>query len=542
MRKISQYIFLIIMSALLLPKNAYADAIVIIKAMKASTIAEIFIEKNSIKVDLEIGMRDIEAFKKLLPDDVYEKLGNKPVPFKKRLKTFFKKDFVILADEKPLKGYITKIGPSKRIKRDEITGEPLPISDEKAKTVVRAVLKYPYEGQPKSITIIPPMDDRGYVNANIGFIAYHLDIPVNDFRYLSQKEILDIDWKDPWYSKFRNRNLWRQYSTPISAFIYIEPFEVRKEIIVRPKDLQQYWIDLGLAGKDTISAEDQAEIKNKVAAYFIERNPVFIDGKKAIPLLDRIHFIRRSLKMTNVIDPPEDLPIASATLGVIFVYPITGLPQEVAMHWELFNPRIQKINTRATDEAGGMPYTLTLDDSILTWKNFLKNPAIPALVDLKPPSEIVMTTIPVLGIKNPFVRFSKVPDKDVQAIVVGLLRNVYHAFDYREESDTYDVLAQSAAGDLLTKIYLETRRALELKNQGGAKVKVKEVAMVKNDTNNLDGEIGFTSNCTWNVSGSVGHWGHIHMRKNQYEASITVKAVDGAWKITDLEILNEVRL
>jgi hypothetical protein len=42
--------------------------------------------------------------------------------------------------------------------------------------------------------------------------------------------------------------------------------------------------------------------------------------------------------------------------------------------------------------------------------------------------------------------------------------------------------------------------------------------------------------------GSVGHWGHIHIRKNQYEASIVVEAVEGSWKITDLELLEEERI
>jgi hypothetical protein len=32
------------------------------------------------------------------------------------------------------------------------------------------------------------------------------------------------------------------------------------------------------------------------------------------------------------------------------------------------------------------------------------------------------------------------------------------------------------------------------------------------------------------------------MRKNQYEANITVEPVDGAWKITDLELLEEKRI
>jgi hypothetical protein len=32
------------------------------------------------------------------------------------------------------------------------------------------------------------------------------------------------------------------------------------------------------------------------------------------------------------------------------------------------------------------------------------------------------------------------------------------------------------------------------------------------------------------------------MRKNQYEANISVQPVDGAWKITGLELLEEKRI
>jgi hypothetical protein len=58
----------------------------------------------------------------------------------------------------------------------------------------------------------------------------------------------------------------------------------------------------------------------------------------------------------------------------------------------------------------------------------------------------------------------------------------------------------------------------------------------------LDGEKGFVATCTWTVSGSVGHWGHIHTRRNQYDALLTVKSVDGVWKITEMELLEEQRV
>ena len=120
--------------------------------------------------------------------------------------------------------------------------------------------------------------------------------------------------------------------------------------------------------------------------------------------------------------------------------------------------------------------------------------------------------------------------------------NTYRAFDYRLEDRIYDALDQSISGQLLTQVYLETRRSLELENQGGARVKVKNLEMLNSDAQGLRGESGFTTHSVWNVSGSVGHWGHVHQRTNQYEARLTIQAIDGVWKITDLDLIQETRL
>jgi hypothetical protein len=406
-------------------------------------------------------------------------------------------------------------------------------------------------------------------------------LQVNDFRYLSSPETLHLDWEDPWYSQFDKRSLWRRFKEPISAFIYVEPFEVRKEIIVRPKDLQ-YWIDLGIEGKDIIKADQQADIKKKVAEFLTDLHPVIIDGNEAEGTLDRIHFLRRTLKMTSVIDPPEDLAAHSATLGVIFVYQTKGLPQEVTMEWDLFNERIQKINAATTDEAGGLPYPLSPDDTVLRWQNFLKNPTIPSFVAVAPPSKanlsltafgtflifaiilivlytlkkrfvipiviykkasviiilIMVVTVPLLSL---FITSGPKEDQ-AKNIALGLLKNVYLAFDYRDEGVIYDVLARSVSGELLTNIFLEVQGALELENQGGARVKVKEVEITSSNKDNLDDRAGFSTECSWTVTGTVGHWGHIHQRKNAYDAVLSIEPIEGIWKITNLQLLNEKRL
>ena len=106
-----------------------------------------------------------------------------------------------------------------------------------------------------------------------------------------------------------------------------------------------------------------------------------------------------------------------------------------------------------------------------------------------------------------------------------------------------DLLAKlGVEGDLLTRTYLETKRALVLENQGGARARVQEVVVESAQTSAPEEGEGFKARCTWTVAGAVGHWGHIHQRRNRYTADVTVRPIDGTWRITGLELLNEERL
>ena len=374
-----------IVVTLALPVAVRPDALVITKAMTATTIAEIFVEDDHVRLELEIGVPDLAGFPSLLPDPLYERLGHAPEPLAERFPRFFREDFVIRPDGgAPLVGRIEEMKARPRVQRDEVTGEPLPVADEeKAEPVVFARIVYPLKAHPRTMSIGLPHGADG-PSASIGFVLYHRGLPVNDFRYLGREETVRLDWKDPWFSKFDNRNLWRQYDVPVSAFLYVEPYEVRKEVVLRPLDLEP-WLDLGLEGREVISVAEQEDIKRKVVEFLAEKNPVRIDGEVAEGILDRVHFIFRNLKTSGVIDPPRDLDTISATLGVIYYYPTDGLPQEVTMEWELFTEQIQYIASSATDEAGALPYRLMPDDSVLKWQNFLKNPTIPGQVSIQRP-------------------------------------------------------------------------------------------------------------------------------------------------------------
>ncbi len=571
----------ILVTALLLNEAASADAIIVSRAMKATTIMEAFLDESALRVEIEMGLDDAAAFVNLLPDEIYDQLDLPPAPLAERLHRFCTQDLVFNADGKPLLGRLVSAEPRPRVVRDEISGEPLTVAEEDAEAVIFFVLEYPLDGKPETITFKSPDRESPGAIAGIGFVFYHLGVAANDFRYLTTGATVDLDWDDPWYSRFRSRQLRRAYDAPMNVFLYVEPYEVRVEVIVRPLDAQR-WVDLDLEGRDTITPEMYGGIKGRVADFLAEHFALTIDGERAEPVLDRIHFLRRTLRTSTVIDPPEELSVFTAQLGAIFIVPGDGLPQEAEVTWELFSEKIQAVPGAATDEAGPMPTTLTRDDNVLRWKNFLLNPTVPTMVGVESPPHLYARLLPtagwgcVLGLAAllawgglRFVRERTVPwpaaaalvvlvvasgalfragraaaiDEERSGQIVGtLLHNVYRAFDYRKEGAVYDALARSVTGDLLTQVYLETRRSLELRNQGGAQVKVNDVDVVECRLRPAGGGIGFVVDCRWNVTGSVGHWGHIHQRRNQYNAVVTIRAVDGAWRITGMELISEERL
>lgn len=560
-------------ACLLLANTAHSDAIMRSQAMFADTIAEFHVAEPGVRVKLEIGMRDLAAFRNLLPDAVYEGMEFAPRAHAERLDEFFSRDLVISGDGAILPGQLQSIGPRARVMRDPITGEELPVAEEEAEMVVAAELFYAFAAaRPASLAISPPMR---FGASSIGFVLYHNTVAVNDFRYLTPGMLVDLDWVDPWYSAFRSRNMRRSYFAPMSGFLYVEPFEVRKEIILRPKDLQR-WVDLGLADAAIIRADQRGLILEKIAEFLQDKQPVTINGKAVEPILDRVSFLNRTLKSSMVVEPGVDINIDSAVVGAIFVYPVPALPDTAIMTWDMFDERVQIVPASAVDEAGPLPTFLEPDYAQLQWENFLKNPSVPGLVELAAPphaaalwlyklrwwslaaalllatlwgkrqqpalAAAAVVSLLLLGASLIFGRALAPPDQATETVVGDLLRNIYQAFDYRDESDVYDTLQRSVSGELLTDIYLETRRSLELANQGGARAKVKSVELQEVAIESADEPAAFRALVTWDVNGSVGHWGHVHTRSNQYQAELLIQALDGHWKLVAMDVLQERRL
>jgi hypothetical protein len=457
--------------------------------------------------------------------------------------------------------------------------------------VLYAELFYPYDGpRPAALTVMPPTDDEGRPVVSIGFIAYHKAVPVIDFRYLGLEARLEFDWDDPWYTKFDNPNLKRHHKSALMTFLYVEPFEVRHEALVRVRDMAQ-WMELGLRDPDWIELDELEPLKRRIGEFMLTRNPLHIDGRAGEPILDRTNFVKVSLRGIQILEVPERLETSTAIVGVILSYLTDGLPQQVAVDWELFTDQVRRVPAIATDPAGPLTTYLEPDDSVHTWTNFLKNYEPPSVeqvrlaetlapLDLPLGSVLVAgmllplpfwyrrrrhggrSTGPVAGVAVacvvgalalvPYARVA-VPMPGVAAPALDtnqagklleiLLKNVYRAFDFRGEATVYDKLAQTVADELLAEVYLQSRRSLQVQRAGGAQAKVREVEVLEaTPVRASRTPLVYDIEARWTAEGRVGHWGHVHTRKNLYHANLRLEDRDGAWKVTGLDLLEEERV
>ncbi len=575
-----------------------ADWINLTGAETSPNIAEIYVLDDHIELVLEIYIGNLDTFDELIPDGWSIDSNFIRPTLEKRLQKFATETFQFIPNTgENLLAKLVLVEPRLRIDRKSpLAGMINPYTRQrisaapKDKRVLYAKINYPFATKPKTLTIIPPLDDDGRALVSLGFIVYHKSVPVIDFRYLGAPAKLFLDWEDPWYSAFDNPNLKRHHKSALMSYLYIEPYEVRHEILARVKDLEK-WMDLGLRGGEYIELDELEPLKQRIGEFMLTKNPVRIDGKPYRPILDRTNYIKVALSGIQLLEQPERLEISTAIIGVIITYITDGLPQQVTMDWELFTEQVQQVPATATDPAGPFLSYVTPDDNRVIWNNFLKKYEIPRVEEIivsesistkqipaitvlcvlvltimylrffqRQRSETSVRTVLILSfvlsgialLTFPFLRINiPVPgvvatslnNEEASVLINELLKNVYRAFDFREEGDIYDKLALSVSGDLLEQIYLQNRKSFAIKKAGGAQAKVKKIEVIDVDMERVKGrEITFRLNTRWTAMGSVGHWGHVHMRKNYYDALITVSAIDGRWKITDLELLQETRI
>lgn len=144
--------------------------------------------------------------------------------------------------------------------------------------------------------------------------------------------------------------------------------------------------------------------------------------------------------------------------------------------------------------------------------------------------------------------YTALPDDEALAVFESLHRNIYRAFDYADESEVYDALAQSVDGAMLETIYNDVYQSLIMREENNAVSKVvrvevdaMEIRPIKEGSAEF-GEAAYRVHCQWQVEGLVTHFGHSHARTNAFEAVYTVAPREQGWRIVDAKILQQQRV
>lgn len=338
-------------------------------------------------------------------------------------------------------------------------------------------------------------------------------------------------------------------------------------------DYAEPWIADALPIEDLVDAVTEEESKLACAAiqkHFSKRNPVFIDGKQVMP-------VARS------IETPEDGEGNKliAYLAFRIAYPCDGWPEIVRFEWQDFDGAVfqKEPLVPATLRIGPQIELMAFsaEEPVFTWAR--PEDGLPTRQGIESIAAPDAATVPwiahgILGLGVLFGGFGLIrvragagawlavailtassawalpwkPDQrpvltHMQARVVfeTLLGNVYGAFEAITEEDEYELLALSVEDSLLDELYLDVRRGLIMRTQGGA---IAQVGNLERRSSEIEftGQREFHVKWRWRVYAHITHWAHTHSRINEYLAEFKVRATDEGWRISEFEVLDLTRI
>ena len=374
-------------------------------------------------------------------------------------------------------------------------------------------------------------------------------------------------------------SLAQEASPPIlTGALYLDAWQLEKEFVVSPLALQE-WLDLGITAESKLTPERRKGMKSKIGEFLATKCPVTIKDEVVEFTLDRLHFIEPNDKEFVLIDADSVVSARDIRISAVFAAPNTDLKEAVQVFWNLFPADVSYVPVNVADILGTRVFKLTKFAPTINVRGRYEIGAREA-PQAPPPPEIRIIEIPWLTILlivcaipviirlvrsektnpralvlllvlaggaavarkhlvlplGPFDTADAMEEEESSLILDRLLRGVYHAFDYRDPGKQYDVLSKVVGGEALTPIFLEIQRTLESRQRDGARVRVNNLRVEHSRPGPLDDRLGFEAECSWEVSGRVGHWGHFHDRTNHYRATFVVEPIEETWKITGLTL------
>jgi hypothetical protein len=490
--------------------------------------AVVDVRENYVEADLQIMLEDLVLYHRLQADESYVySAADLRAAAEKHVQFIFDYFSILDADGKRL------VAKLKELETDEIDEQGVP-QTELMKKSVNYLLSYKLEKQQEFLTFT---QNFGGPNAVLPALM--------DLMVLQNESLLDrptqltlnrphstkFDWKNPPTGAPKTfREMRKQRSAQLRerlgiatygglySFLYITRFEVRHEILIPLLTLEQ-WVPMSRKDPNFLEVSEQEAARDNIEQFFRDRNTVSINGKKVLAKLTRLSFFGLNINDFAMNAEPRRVSVHQARVGLILSYPTRTTPADVAVQWTTFS-----------EHAPYLRSIVLIGNESPAEHYFRENRP-----EFKWDGALIATTV------SPVPATSETLTKETTSELLGrLLRNVYGAFDFRDDGDVYDALATSVEGKLLRGLYLRVKRSLLMAEQGGAlshvdKVEVLSATLPK-------GRVKRTMDATWRVTGTVEHWGHVHSRVNEYRGRVTLTTAERFWKIQAMQLLGEKRI
>jgi len=366
---------------------------------------------------------------------------------------------------------------------------------------------------------------------------------------------------------------------PMMGFITITPFEIRCEWLIRAVDFAPETA-LDESGVEFLPVEKQDSFKLALMKRMASDTKISADGSELQAGKIRADFVSVGSYGVSTRSKPVPEPLARAVVGVSLAYVVMEAPSEVSIKLSSIPEAVSNLPLAFSDPWGSKPHSLSQQNTQAVWQRRLagfRRPVIQAVridpgtwpvvsfgllvialivairrrhglhAHYREPALVILlgaalVLYPFIRVDAPAFISSNIPSEEASSRALNqLLTNIYRAFDYQTEEAMYDQLAVSTMGDQLTAIYLEHQSAMELEDRGGARASVDRVDVIEIREVTSRGE-GVMIDASWTVSGSVSHFGHIHYRKNLYNANVFLQTQQGTWKINGIEVKEMERI
>ena len=559
------------------------------------TETQVYVTRNNARMRVKLFAEDLFLFEGLEANEL-DVLP--PDELRRGLKLH--RDFLLrkitLRDSsgEAFKGEVTDVQPF------EIPEDGIPVSELMLHTATYEI-EYTFQSPPEFLTIQQDISDENFIVPSEMKLTLHqsgTDLTYTENLKPGASETLRFDWSgdklsdeatdadwDAWFEKQREATLGITSYSSVYSFIYIEPAEVRHEVLIPLANLKTI---LPLEHEDPafVDIDEQDAVRKLIKDWLTDFNPTTVNGVEVKPEFTRIDFYGLDLKDFATQADAQKVSLANGRVGIIMTYRSSdNAVRDVSITWDKFHPsvvrKIQSVIFGYPDKLMRFEFSVfnKPEENVFTWKtdeSALPSPAEPVVAKIPetprvslPVGPIICGFLAIFGvllkgraavkpamgllliaaamwpfgrmqIDNPFRERPVVAADEAREVFESLHRGAYRALDFGTESHIYEVLATAVAGDLLESIYLQLRESLAMREQGGAVARVRSVNYDADEQilqqNKTIAWPGFQFRSRWTVSGTVEHWGHVHERQNQFCALFSVEPRDGTWKITDMQI------